>query len=448
LLELLKIPSISAQDQHRPDVAAAAEWIADELRRIGMAEVALHETRGHPIVTAYWSGAGPSVPTVLVYCHYDVQPVDPLHEWRHPPFQPSVDAGRVVARGASDDKGQLHIHLKAAEAYLSTSGALPVNVRFLFEGEEEIGSPNMETFLAEHRDELAADVAVVSDSKMLAEDVPTLGHGIRGIAYFEVRLRGPARDLHSGGYGGGVANPTNVLVEILASLHDENGRVTIPGFYDRVRELTPHERGLLDSLPFNEREWLAAIGVREPSGERGFGTLERLWVRPTLDINGIWGGYAGEGSKTIIPAEAGAKFSCRLVPEQDYREIQQLVIEHVRRIAPGSVDVDVDVLWGAAPVVTPLEHPAVLAAARAIEAAYGVAPLFQREGGSIPPVASFSEILGLRTVLLGFGLTHANTHGPNEWFSLRQYQRAVETLIYFWSEMSGLEPASLRSFPG
>jgi acetylornithine deacetylase/succinyl-diaminopimelate desuccinylase-like protein len=441
----LRIPSVSADAERRGDVRRAAEWVADELRRIGVGDVALQETGGHPMVTGAWLGAGPAAPTVLVYCHYDVQPADPLEQWIRPPFEPRFEDGRCYARGAADDKGQLFMHLKAAEAYLAgAGGGLPVNLRFLFEGEEEIGSEHFASFLESHAAELTADIVIVSDTGFFDRDVPSISYGLRGIAYLEVTVRGPSQDLHSGGYGGAVANPANVLVEMLASLHDERGRVTVPGFYDHVRPLEPDERASLAALPFDEERWRAETGIPAPAGEAGYSTLERKTVRPTLDINGIWGGYTGEGAKTIIPAAASAKLSCRLVPGQDDRQIAELVRSHLERIAPPTVRVKARVIHTGAASVTPLRHPAVQAAARALEATFGRSPVFERSGGSIPAVAALDAILGLKSVLVGFALPDCNAHSPNEWLDLSNYRRGMETLVRLWAELGALTPEELR----
>ena len=457
--EFLRIESVSADPNRRQEVRRAAEWIVVDLTRIGVQNARLNETPLHPIVTGEWLGAGPDAPTVLVYCHYDVQPDDPIDEWIRPPFDPRFEDDRVYARGSADDKGQLFMHLKAAEAYLrgasgtgggasgpdgTDGGRLPVNLRFLFEGEEEIGSDHLDAFLEQHRDELKADVVVVSDTSFFANEVPSLGYGLRGLAYLELNVIGPSQDLHSGQFGGAVANPANVLAGMIASLHDEHGRVTIPGFYDRVRPLTDDERASIAALPFDDDAWRAEIGVPALTGEEGYSTLERLWTRPTLDVNGIWGGYSGEGAKTIIPARAGAKISCRLVPDQDYRDMTALVGEHLKRIAPPTVRVEVKPLHGGAPSLTPLDHPAVHAASRALEASFGKRPVFIRGGGSIPVVASFDRILGLKTVLLGFGLPDENAHSPNEWLSLANYRRGMDTIVRLWDELGRMKPADLR----
>ncbi|MFN2483658.1 MAG: dipeptidase [Candidatus Limnocylindria bacterium] len=443
--EFLRIESVSADPARRQKVRAAAEWVRDELTRIGAENAQLHETPLHPIVTADWLHAAPDAPTVLVYCHYDVQPEDPVDEWVRPPFEPRHEGDRLYARGAADDKGQLFMHLKATEAYLrGGQGRLPLNLRFLFEGEEEIGSDHLDAFLESRPDLLGADVAVVSDTSMFAEGVPTLGHGMRGLAYLELRVSGPSQDLHSGQFGGAVGNPALVLARMLASLHDERGHVTVPGFYDAVRPLSDDERRSIASLPHDDEGFRSLTGVPQLAGEEGFSTLERLWVRPTLDVNGIWGGYTGEGAKTIIPAFAVAKISCRLVPDQDHREIARIVEEHLQRIAPPTVRAQVTRLHGGAPSLTPLDHPAVRAAGRALEATFGKPPVFTRGGGSIPVVASFDSILGLKTVLLGFGLPDENAHSPNEWLSLKNYRTGLETLVHLWDELGRMSPADLR----
>lgn len=444
--EFLRIESVSADPTRKDEVRRAAQWVVDELTRIGVQNARLNETPGHPIVTGEWLGAGEDAPTILVYCHYDVQPTDPLEEWIRPPFEPRFEDDRCFARGAADDKGQLFMHLKAAEAYLrGGEGQLPVNLRFLFEGEEEIGSDHLDAFLEEQRDLLKADVVVVSDTAFFAHETPSLGYGLRGLAYLELHVSGPTQDLHSGQFGGAVANPANVLVEMLSSLHDEQGRVTIPGFYDRVRTLTDEERASLAALPHDDEAWRAEVNVPGLTGEEGYSTLERLWTRPTLDINGTWGGYSGEGSKTIIPARVGAKISCRLVPDQDHHEITELVDAHLRSIAPPTVNVEVKRLHGGAPSLTPLDHPAVVAAGRALAASFGKAPVFIRGGGSIPVVASFDRILGLKTVLLGFGLPDENAHSPNEWLSLANYRRGMETIVRLWHDLGRMGRAAVNA---
>jgi len=445
--EFLAIESVSADHERRGEVRRAAQWIVDELTRLGVERATTHETSNHPIVTAEWLGAGPDAPTVLVYCHYDVQPPDPLDEWVRPPFEARHEDERVYARGAGDDKGQLFMHLKAVEAWMATAGRLPLNLRFFFEGDEEVGSEPIEQFIDEHPELLAADVCVVSDGDTFDDDgTPAMGYGLRGIAYWEVRVSGPRHDVHSGQYGGGVDNPANVLARLLASLTDADGRVTIPGFYDRVRDLTDTEHAAYAALPFDPEEWRDETGVPAVAeGERGHSLIERLSARPTFDINGIWGGYSGEGAKTIIPAWAAAKFSMRLVPDQDFREIERAVKAHVESMAPPTVRVEVTIIHGGAPAITPLDHPAVAPAARALEAGFGKAPLYQRSGGSVPVVAALDAQLGLKTVMVGFANPTGNFHAPNEWISERNIRDGLAALVHLWAELGRLLAADLRS---
>ena len=444
--DFLRIESVSADPERNDEVRRTAQWIVDDLTRIGVEKAQMHETSAHPIVTAEWMHAGPTAPTALVYCHYDVQPTDPLDEWVRPPFEPRYEDDRVYARGAGDDKGQLFMHLKAAEAWLASSGALPLNMRFFFEGDEEVGSEPIEQFITDHPELLEADICVVSDGDTFDDDgTPAIGYGLRGIAYFEIRIRGPKQDVHSGQFGGGIANPANVLVTMLASLQDEEGRVTIPGFYDGVAELTDAERAAYAALPFDAETFRAGIGVPQLSeGERGYTLLERLSARPTFDINGLWGGYSGEGSKTIIPAWAAAKFSTRLVPGQDYRRIERIVAEHLERIAPPTVRIEVKVIHGGAPALTPLDHPSVAPAVRALEAGFGKPPLFQRSGGSIPVVAALDTALGLKTVMVGFASPNGNFHAPNEWMPLRNYRDGLDSLVHLWHELGRTDPGELK----
>ena len=444
--ELLRIPSISADPERRPDVRRAAEWLVDDMGRLGFERAAVRESEGQPAVLGEWLGAGPDAPTVLVYAHFDVQPVDPLGEWRSPPFEPAVRDGRLYARGASDDKGQLLMHLTATGALLATGG-MPVNLRVFWEGEEEIGSPNLDAFLDANRGALAADLAVVTDGSMFAEGVPSVGYGVRGLMYLEVEVRGPKSDLHSGIYGGGAPNPANALARMIAALHDDEGRVAVPGFYDRVRALGADERARLAALGFDEAGFRAAVGARDLAAEPGFSLVERIWTRPTLDVNGLAGGFAGAGAKTIIPASARAKISCRLVPDQDPREIAALVEAALRGAAPPAVDVEVRVLGLAPPAVVSLDHPAVVLAADALEATWGRPPVFQRGGGTIPAVGGFSVGLGLPTVLLGFGLPTASTHAPNEWLLLDNFARGPEALVRFWLGLGEAGRAGLERAP-
>jgi len=444
--DFLRIESVSADPGRGEEVRRAAQWIADELTRIGVERATVHETTHHPIVTAEWMKAGDEAPTVLVYCHYDVQPPDPLDEWIRPPFEPRHEEERVYARGSGDDKGQLFMHLKAVEAWMRTADRLPVNLRFFFEGDEEVGSEPIEAFIGEHADLLRADVCVVSDGDTFDDDgTPAIGYGLRGIAYWEIRVHGPRQDVHSGQYGGGVDNPANVLVRMLASLTDEGGRFTVPGFYDKVRDLTEDEHAAYAALPFDEAEWAEETGVAAPmTGEHGHSLLERLSARPTFDINGMWGLYTGEGAKTIIPAWAAAKISTRLVPDQDYREIEESVKAHLESIAPTTCRVEVKVIHGGAPAITPLDHPGIEPASRALEAGFGKAPLFQRSGGSVPVVAALDAHLGLKTLMVGFANPTGNFHAPNEWMSLRNIRNGMVSLVHLWAELSATRGADLR----
>jgi acetylornithine deacetylase/succinyl-diaminopimelate desuccinylase-like protein len=444
--EFLRIESVSADPERADEVRHAAQWIMDELASIGFENIALNETASHPVVTADWLHAGVERPTVLVYCHYDVQPADPIDEWVRPPFEPRHEDGRIYARGSGDDKGQLFMHLKAAEAWMRSAGRLPVNLRVFFEGDEEVGSEPADRFVAEHPDLLAADVCVVSDTSLFDDEgTPAITYGLRGIAFFEVRVSGPFQDLHSGGYGGAVGNPANVLVQMLASLHDAQGRVTVPGFYDQVRELSDAEQAAFSAIPFDEEAFRVEIGVPALwEGEQGYGIAERLSARPTLDINGLWGGYSGAGAKTIIPAFAAAKLSCRLVPDQDYHEIERLIIDHLHRIAPATVNVEVKTIHGGAPALTPLDHPAVAVAADALAEAFGKAPIYQRNGGSIPVVASMESYLGLKSVLVGFASPNGNFHAPNEWMPVANVRGGMDALVRLWGALGEMTADQVR----
>jgi acetylornithine deacetylase/succinyl-diaminopimelate desuccinylase-like protein len=413
------------------EVVKAAEFLKTHFENAGLQNVTVYPTPGHPIVYGDWLLAGSDKPTVLIYGHYDVQPPDPLELWHHDPFDPVVIDGKVYARGAADDKGQAYIHVKAVESFLKNGENLPVNVKFLFEGEEEIGSPNLIPFLEQHKTLLTCDMVLVSDTSMFAEDVPSITYGLRGLAYMEVMVYGPNRDLHSGVYGGAVANPLNVLCEIVSKLKDEHGIITIPGFYDKVVPLTEIDREAYKTLPFDEAKYKSDLGIGATFGEIGYSTLERASARPTLDLNGIWGGYQGEGAKTVLPAHAGAKISMRLVPNQDPEEIAALFTAYFKELAPSSVRVEVTPHHGGYPAVTDLSFYGLKAAAEAFKSIYGKEPLYTREGGSIPIVASFKNILGVSTILMGFGLTSDNIHSPNEKFSLKDFHRGIKTSAKF-----------------
>jgi len=442
--ELIRIPSISALPEHAADCRRTAEWIAADLERIGMEHAEVSETGGHPIVYADWLHA-PNAPTVLVYCHYDVQPVDPLDLWTSPPFEPVVDGNRILGRGVADDKGQLHLHLRATEALLATRDGLPVNLKFVFEGEEESSSVHLEPWLTANRDRLAADFALISDTGFFEGNLPAITVGLRGLMYAQIDVTGTAVDLHSGGYGGAVQNPANALATIIAGLKGSDGRIRIPGFYDDVVELTPADRERFASLPFDEAEYQSRLGLPALFGEEGYTTLERRGARPTLDVNGIWGGFQGEGSKTIIPAHAHAKVSCRLVPNQDPDRIFAAFRDYVLEIAPEGVRTEVRSLGGGQPSVTPVDHPATQAAARALEATFGRQPLYLREGGSIPICASFESVLGLPVVLLGFDPPDQQAHAPNEWMDLRNYETGIRTVARMWDEVAALGRAAFAS---
>lgn len=437
LIEFLRIPSISADPDRAADVRRNAEYLAEACRAAGFHHAELVETEGHPAVYAERM-VDPNLPNALIYGHHDVQPVDPLDEWRSPPFEPEVRNGNLYARGAVDDKGQVWMHLKAVESVLAVSGELPLNLKLIVEGEEESGSVNFEDIVEAEQERLRADILVVSDTSIVAANTPSLCTGLRGLAGVEVQVRGPSLDLHSGRFGGAVANPVAALAEILASLHDPvTRRVTVPGFYDDVREPSVEERALFAEVPYNVDEFRAEAGdVPATIGEAGWSDRERLWARPTLEFNGIWGGYAGPGQKTIIPATAGAKITCRLVPNQDPQRIADLVRSAVLAAAPAGVSVTADAKAGGRPVVTSIDHPAVQAASRAMESVFGAKPALTREGGSIPPVESFARVMGLQAVLVGLGLPDDQIHAPNEKFTLDMYFKGIRVLGRLWDELA------------
>ena len=431
LRTFLSIPSVSTQAQHQPDVARAAGWLRDQLLAAGFPEAQVMPTLKHPVVYAEWMAAGPTAPTVLIYGHYDVQPPDPLDEWRTPPFEPKLVGEDIFARGAADDKGQLYVHVKAVQSFHQTVGKPPVNIKCIFEGEEEMGSPSLDPFIREHNELLAADVAVISDSHILGKDLPSIVYGLRGLAYVEVEVSGPAHDVHSGIYGGAVHNPINALCAMIASLHDEHGRITIPGFYDQVRELEPEERAELSRVPFDREAWLEQTGAPTDWGEPDYTIVERTTARPTLDVNGMWGGYIEPGAKTVLPGKAHAKISMRLVPDQDPAEISRLIAEHLKAIAPPTVRVQVQELHQGKGAIVRRDSVWMQAACKAYAAAFGREPVFERGGGSIPVVATFQDVLGIDTILMGFGLPDDNLHAPNEKFHLPNFYRGIETAIHF-----------------
>lgn len=436
LLDLLKIPSVSADPSYKGDVVKAAEFLKGRFLELEMDRVEIYPTNGHPIVYAE-KVVDSSLPTVLVYGHYDVQPADPIELWHSGPFEPVIKTteihpeGAIFARGACDDKGQMYMHVKAVETMLKTD-TLACNVKFIIEGEEEVGSVHLEEFISTYKTMLAADVILVSDTGMLAKDVPSITSGLRGLSYVEVEVVGPNRDLHSGLYGGAVANPINVLAEMIASLQDENKHITIPGFYDDVLEISAEERIEMAKAPYDETAYCKAIDINETAGEKGFSTLERATIRPTLDVNGIWGGYIGEGAKTVLPSKANAKISMRLVPNQDPDKITRLFQDHFEKIAPKSVKVTVTPHHGGEPALTPIDSDEYRAASLAIEESFGKKPIPVRSGGSIPIIAMFEKILGLKTILMGFGLDSDAIHSPNEHYGLFNYYKGIETIPLFY----------------
>ncbi|MEX2380101.1 MAG: dipeptidase [Vicingaceae bacterium] len=430
LIKLLKIPSVSADSTYKENVFQAAEAVRITLEEAGADNTELCETKGFPVVYGE-KIIDPSKPTVLVYGHYDVQPADPLELWDSPPFDPVIKDGKIYARGAADDKGQMYMHVKAFEIMMKMN-KLPCNVKFIIEGEEEVGSANLEAFISKEKEKLKADIILISDTSMLSLENPSITTGLKGLSYLEVEVSGPNRDLHSGLYGGAVANPINILCQMIASLTDENNHITIPGFYDSVVEATKEERELMAKTPFNFEEYKKKLDIEDVHGEAGYTTIERTGIRPTLDVNGIWGGYIGEGAKTVLPSKAYAKISMRLVPDQDDEEITQLFKQHFESIAPKSVKVEVKPHHGATPYVMPIDIPEYKAASNAIEKTFGKTPVPVRAGGSIPIVALFEEVLGLKSILLGFGLDTDAIHSPNEHFGIDNFLKGIETIAYFY----------------
>ena len=431
LFRFLRIPSVSSLQDHKPDMIRAAGFLSSLLLENGADKAEVMETSGHPVVYAE-KIIDPALPAVLVYGHYDVQPVDPVDQWKSPPFEPEIRDGKIYARGADDNKGQLFMHLKAFELMMKT-GTLPCNIKFMIEGEEEVGSPNLGKFCRDHREMLACDVILVSDTSMVASDVPSITVGLRGLSYLQVEVTGPNRDLHSGLYGGAVTNPAIALCRMIASLLDENNRITIPGFYDDVVETDVEERGELARRPFNPDEFKRSIGIDQETGEKGYTTLERIGMRPSLDINGIWGGYTGEGAKTILPARACAKISMRLVPNQRSKKIDKLFEDYFMSIAPDGVRVKVESLHGGEGYISPLDIPAYRAASRALEVTFGKKPIPVRSGGSIPVISVFEKELGVKSILLGFGLDTDAIHSPNENYPLQHFYKGIETIPLFFS---------------
>lgn len=435
---LLRIPSISGIPAHAPDCRAAAEFIAADLREIGMEHVEVCETGGHPVVYGDWLHAA-GKPTVLLYAHYDVQPVDPVDLWESPPFVPVVKEGRMLARGSSDCKCHIAMHARAVEALLAVRKALPINLKFVFEGEEESSSVHLDAWLEANRGRLQADFAAISDTSFFEGNLPAITIGLRGLVYFQLDVTGSRIDLHSGVYGGAVDNPANALCAIVAALKGPDGRVRVPGFYDDVVDLAELDRQAFAALPFDQEAYREGIGVPAFFGEPGFSILEQIGARPTLDVNGIWGGFEGEGAKTIIPAHAHAKISCRLVANQEPERIFELIDAYIAGVAPKSIRYSIQRLGDGRPSLTPIDHPATQAASRAIESTFGVAPLYIRDGGSVPVCASFESILGLSTVLIGFAPADGQFHAPNEWMWMSNFETGIRTIARYWDEVAGLK---------
>ncbi|WP_342508309.1 dipeptidase [Sporosarcina sp. FSL K6-2383] len=443
LKEFLRIPSISSLSEHKGDMQKAAEWLKDSFEKAGLENLSIDETDGHPVVYGDWLHAEDK-PTILVYGHYDVQPVDPLHLWESAPFEPEVRDNKLFARGASDDKGQVFMHVKAVEALMQKTGSLPVNVKFFIEGEEEVGSPNLEKYIKANKDKLAADIIVISDTGMQGPGHPAVCYGLRGLCGVQIDVQGAKSDLHSGLYGGGVANPIHALAEVLASFRDKEGTIAIEGFYDQVRPLADEEREAYKALGFNEDALKEEIGVTELFGEKGFTHLERTWTRPTLEVNGVFGGFSGEGIKTVLPAEAGAKITCRLVPDQDPDDIIDKLKAHIEQHKPAGVTVTVSEFDKGKPFITPFDHPAIQAAGRSYEKVYHVPTAYIRGGGSIPIVAAFDEILQLPVVLMGFGLASENFHAPNEHFHLENFDQGLRVIGDYYYEIANFSKDELK----
>ena len=432
LFELLRIPSVSAKSGHNADTARCAEWLKQSLEKIGLSAT-VHPTKGHPIVVGEWRKA-PGAKTVLIYGHYDVQPAEPLDLWTSPPFEPAVRDGKIFSRGSVDDKGQIFLHVKALEAHLAARGKLPINVVIIIEGEEEIGSDHLAEFIEQNAVMLRADAVVISDSAMFAPGIPSILSSLRGLAYFEINVTGPSGDLHSGSYGGAVQNPATALARIIATFHDENGRIAIEGFYDKVREWDPKVRRQMKELPHDDAHLMKEVSVGALGGEKGYTTLEKLWTRPTCDVNGLLSGYTGEGAKTVLPSKAMAKVSCRLVPNQDPREIEMLVRAHVAKVAPPGVKVVVTALHGGQPWRADLDGPIFEAAKRALRKSFAREPVVVGEGGSIPVVSDFQRVLAAPVLLVGFGLPGENAHAPNEWMSEENFRLGMRAMAALWDE--------------
>ena len=437
LKDFIRIPSISTLAEHKNDMIKCADFVSKKLKDAGLNNVQIFRTSGNPLVYADWLSA-PGKPTVLIYGHYDVQPVDPLELWKSPPFEPVIKDGKIWARGANDNKGQCFVHIKSVEAYLKTVGNLPLNIKFLIEGEEEVGSRSLSKFLKENKKLLSCDAVLISDTSMYAPDIPTINYGLRGLCYMEVELTGPDRDLHSGSFGGGIGNPINELAKLISKLQNKNGRITIPNFYKDVVKITRQEKENFKKLKFSDKNFAKEFGVSQLQGEIGYSTLERLWARPTLDCNGIWGGFTGEGAKTVLPSKASAKISMRLVPNQNPMKIAEEFTKYVKQLIPKSMKIKVKKMHGGLPVVVPLNDNAIIAAAKATTKAFGKKTVFTREGGSIPIVVEFVRQLSSPAVLMGLGLDSDNIHSPNEHFVLKNFERGIYSSIYFIDEYSGM----------
>jgi len=436
LFEFLRIQSISSEIDHKEDINKAAKWLIDNFKSIGIENAKMIETKGHPLVYAEWLGAGPKAKTVLIYGHYDVQPVDPIELWESTPFEPFIKNGKIVARGSADDKGQLFVHLKAAEGYLKSNTQLPVNLKFIIEGEEEASESNIDEFIEQNPDLLSCDSVVISDTEWFHSDTPSICYGLRGIAYLEIEVVGPNRDLHSGTFGGAVDNPILVLSWMLSQMKNRYGKITIPGFYDDVLELTEEERINFKKLPFDLIEYKTDLDVKEVNGEMGYTTLERVWARPSFDVNGIKGGYIGDGQKTVLPSKASAKFSFRLVPNQRAEDINQKVVKYLKSIAPPTVKVDVKIMSGANPVLVDMHGPAIQSCIAAFNKAFNKDVVFMREGGSIPVVETFTKTLKVPVVLMGLGLPDDNIHSPNESFSVDNFFGGIKASAIFFDEFA------------
>lgn len=437
LKELLRIPSVSTKSEHKADIERAAHWVAEKMRAAGLESVEIVPTKMHPVVYGE-SLRAPGKPTALIYGHYDVQPAEPLDLWTTPAFEPTVRNGNLYGRGTADDKGQIHIHLKALEALRNTEGKLPINVKVMVEGEEEVGSVNLWDFVKQFRDRLKADALIVSDTSMLGKGVPSITYGLRGLNYYQLEITGPAQDLHSGVFGGAVPNPITILAETIAKLHDKNFRVAIPGFYDDVADVSRAERKALNSLPWKEKEFRKTVGAPALCGERGFTIIEQLWIRPTLEVNGIWGGYIGEGAKTVIPSKAYAKLSTRLVPNQDPAKIAKLVERQIRKLLPKTVSLKFEVLSTGKPWVASYTHPIFQKAIHALEQGFGKKAVFIREGGSIPFVSQMDDTFKIPCVLIGFGLPDENAHAPDEHIALENYFGGIKSIAIFYEQLAAM----------